>query len=652
MSLPMTDAANIDLATTAPFMLGPLEVRPATRQVLGAGGAEQIAEPRVLQVLIALAEAAGEVMSRDALVQRCWDGRIVGEDAIHRAIAKARQLADLTQPPAFVIETIAKVGYRLQAAPPEATHAANESAPKPPPGGLPRRSLIAATGAAVLAAGGAAAYLALRPGALRADPRIAVLPFDNLSRDPDLGYFADGLSEDILNALVRGGGMRVASRTSSFTFRGAGKAGASRALKADYLLDGSVLREGDRLRVNAHLTDVATQQTLWSQTYDRKVGQSLALEDEVAGRVAAALKVRLASAAPTSHWIDPVAFELYLKGRDATRNHDIARLQEGEALLRRAVALEPSFSSAWFELAKNRWRSGLLLPLAEQPQAYAVGRQAAERAIALDPRNGAAHGVLTQLMPAYGHWAELDRGLARGLELSPNDPNLLYWRARFLLDTGRVQAAAAMITRAHALDPLELFQNHQLTLTLTYAARFREAEAAVTRLTAIFPQELAAFWDRFWLWVAEGRDADAIAALEASRRTDDTAGERAALIQALRARQGGSDAARREAGAALMEMARRGMGYAANAIPLLCRLGRFEEALDVARALYLGQGPVRIDRTVQFIGSRRFPPHGEASPDVLFHPFVAPLRRAGRLDAVFAGIGLTDFWRTAGGPDA
>ena len=651
----MTDvsAAQVDLAATAPFALGTLEVRPATRQVLGAAGAERLAEPRALQVLIALAEAAGAVVSRDALVQRCWAGRIVGEDAIHRAVAKARQLADLTQPPAFAIETIARVGYRLQAAPAPAVEAAGEPMAAPAPrAGLPRRGLIAAAGAAVVAAGGAAAYWRLRPAAPLADPRIAVLPFDNLSPDPDLGFFADGLSEDILNALVRGGGMRVASRTSSFTFRGPAKAGASRALQADYLLDGSVLRDGDRLRVNAHLTAVATQQTLWSQTYDRKVGQALMIEDEVAGRVAAALKVRFAPAPPGAPWIDPVAFDLYMKGRWATRNHDIARLQTGEAQLRQAVAMEPRFAAAWFELAKNRWRSGLLLPLAEQPQAYATGRQAAERAIALDPRNGAAHGVLTQLTPAYGHWRELDRGLARGLELSPHDPNLLYWRAGFLLDTGRVRAAAAMVVQAQALDPLELFQNHQLTLTLTYAGRFREAEAAAARLEAIWPQELAAFWDRFWLRVSEGRDAEAIAVLEASRRTDDTAGERAILIQALRARLDGSAARRRDAGAALVGMAGRGMGYAGNAIPLLSRLGRFDEAIAVARSLYLRQGPVSIDRTVQFVGSRRFPPHGEASPNVLFHPFVAPLRRAGRLDEVFAGIGLTELWRTAAGPDA
>src|SRR5580765_8051709 len=104
----------IELATTAPFRLGALEFAPSTRQVRGPDGVETTAEPRALQVLVALAEAHGAVVSRDTLVQRCWEGRFVGDDAIQRAVAKARRLADLAAPPAFAIESIPRVGYRLR----------------------------------------------------------------------------------------------------------------------------------------------------------------------------------------------------------------------------------------------------------------------------------------------------------------------------------------------------------------------------------------------------------------------------------------------------------------------------------------------------------------------------------------------------------
>jgi len=181
----------------------------------------------------------------------------------------------------------------------------------------PRRGLLAAgAGAVAAASAGVWAYRSLKPSP-KANPLVAVLPFDNLSPDPQLGYFADGLSEDILDALLRGGGMRVTSHDSSFTFRGAAKAKAGQLLKADYVLDGSVLKDGARLRINARLNDVAKQQTLWAQRFDRDLGQQLQVEDEIAGQVASALRLRFSPKA--RRMVDPEAYDLYLRGRAGTR---------------------------------------------------------------------------------------------------------------------------------------------------------------------------------------------------------------------------------------------------------------------------------------------------------------------------------------------
>jgi adenylate cyclase len=486
----------------------------------------------------------------------------------------------------------------------------------------------------------------------KADPLVAVLPFDNLSPDPQLGYFADGLSEDILNALIRGGGVRVTAGTSSFTFRGAAKAKAGEALKADYLLDGSVLRQGGRMRVNARLTDVARHQTLWSESYDRDIGQGLQMEDEVAGRVAAALRLQLASAGPAARAIDPEAYDLYLKGREATKIHILENLKRGHDLLEAAVVRAPDFAPAWFELAKNCWRRGYLEPLPEQQRGFVEGRQAARRAIALDPRSGGAYGVIAQMIPPIGHWREIDDGLARGLALSPNEPNLLVWRGTFLGKTGRLKAARDLLQRSYALDPLDLFANHSLWQVLTAMGAFPQAQVQATRLTAIWPEQLAGYWDQYWLFVAMGRFTEAGAWLaDPAKRPHGEADEFAVLAEAMAA--GASRARPRieAAGRRLLWLARQGMGYAGNSMLALAALGLFDEALETARALYLQEGSLKIDRSIEFNDNGRFPLHGEPEAFLLFHVSLTPLRRSGRLDRIFAGLGLTAYWREAGGPD-
>ncbi len=647
----------IDLSVTPSFDLGTLTIQPSTREVRDADGVPRIAEPRVLQVLVALAQAAGAVVSRDVLVQRCWDGRIVGEDAIHRSIAKARQLGELTNPPAFTIESVPRVGYRLlpagaapadMTATPSATGAGTSRGLAISPT-VARRGLIAA--AAATAAATAGGYLWLRRAP--ADPLVAVLPFDNLSPDPQLGFFADGLSEDILNTLIRGGGVRVTSRTSSFTFRGAAKAKAAQALGAQYLLDGSVLREGSRLRVNAHLTDVARQQTLWSETYDRDLGQGLQIEDEVADKVASALKVRFTAQAPASRMVDPVAYDLYLRGRDASRAHTPERLREGRELLQSAVRTAPGFPQGWYELAGNYLRNEFFVPLAEQTREDEIGRVAARRAIALDPRYGAAYGVLTQLSPNYRRWGEIDAGLKRALELTPNDIDLLNWHSLFLLSTGRLQAAADAARRSQRLGPFDLLANHQLCVTLTYANQFQAAGQAVQRLATIWPNQAASYWDRFWLLAMSGREAEAIGQLEdVARRAADTSGEYPILTDALRVGPDSAPTQRLAVAKRLLDLAEKGTGYATNSILLLCRLRQFDEAVELARAVYLQKGSLKIDQNTAFLGGRQFPAHGEATTHQLFHSFVAPLRKSGRLNEVFDGIGLTEVWRTTGPPDA
>ncbi len=308
---------RVDLASEAAFSLGAAMVRPALLEVTAAGRT-QILQPRVMQVLVALARRRGEVVSRDALVARCWDGLNVGEDAINRCIAALRKLA-VASGGAFAIETVPRVGYRLAAAPASAATAVAE-----PP----------------------------------ARPRIAILPFRNLSPDPQNAFFTDGLHEEVLATLANHApALEVISRTTMATYRVAAKPVAviAKELACGYVLEGSVRRGGDQVRLALQLIDAATDGHLWVRSYDRTLADALALQSEVAAQVAAHLAIHFdgaaaASAAPTR---DPQAYDLYLKARLARRSlfslTSIESWLEVRDLLSAAIARDPAFALAHAE---------------------------------------------------------------------------------------------------------------------------------------------------------------------------------------------------------------------------------------------------------------------------------------------------------------
>ena len=255
------------LANEPEFELGGLKVRPSTREVV-CPTATELLEPRVMQVLVALAGRRGAVVSRGDLVQTCWDGKAVGDDAINRCIQALRRLAQARG--GFSIHTVKQVGYRLDAV-----------------------------------AGGEASV-----------PILAVLAFDNLSGDPDMVWFSDGLSVEIIQTVAQGADLRVIGHGSSFRFRGADKASRDVAaqLGATHVLDGAVRRAGSRLRVSANLADGSSGITLWSMTFEREITDVFAVQDEIAGAAAAALRSAFAPVQPRAA-IDPAIYDLYLRAR-------------------------------------------------------------------------------------------------------------------------------------------------------------------------------------------------------------------------------------------------------------------------------------------------------------------------------------------------
>jgi TolB-like protein len=463
------------LAREADFEIGPLRVSPS-RLEIRAGERRETTQPRVMQVLVTLAGAKGAVVSRDELIERCWGGRIVGEDAISRCVAKVRDLASLAGAPAFEIETIPRVGYRLKPAAPAVSSAS---------------CLHPAAGNTVL----------------------AVLAFDNLSNDADMEFFSEGMSEEILQTVARAAQLKVIGRGSSFQFRGADKAAAHIAsvLKATHVLDGSVRRSGNRVRISASLIECAGETTLWSRRFDRDLSDVFALQDEIATAVAAALKVALLPS-PQREAVDPAAYDLYLKALEI-RNQG---LQGGRRLavidlLKRATELAPLFARAWVFLATMQ-ASHLRFDEPEQPPAVTRAHvvRAAEMALSLDPMLGGAWQALAYLQP-FACFREREALQQKALSVAPNDPTVLTNASFFFAETGRVREALRLSREAYRLDPMYPWVANWCANLLDYAGLIEEGRALWKSLCARWPDNELISWNVIahaaarldWTWFDE-----------------------------------------------------------------------------------------------------------------------------------------------------
>jgi adenylate cyclase len=289
-----------------------------------------------------------------------------------------------------------------------------------------------------------------------ASPLLAVLAFDTPARDHATRALSDGVSEEILYAVSRMPGLRVLGATSSFAFRGRNKAKAAHALAATHVLDGSVRRVDDRVRVAAHLTEAETGVVLWSERYDHHLGDAFALQEEIAGEVAKALAVALSEArrarAPK---LTAALSDAYFEARGHLKSGATARVAKAAAVLDAIVREAPDFGRAWSSLASAKLE---VLRLARSDRARLVedAREAAHRALGIDPDQGEAYVVLAALEgDFFGRWREREVLMEKALAVEPNNPLLLFRHGQFLVSTGRVKAGYAQQARAHALDPLD-----------------------------------------------------------------------------------------------------------------------------------------------------------------------------------------------------
>lgn len=283
---------------------------------------------------------------------------------------------------------------------------------------------------------------------------IAVLPFVNMSDDPEQEYFSDGLSEELLNLLAKIPELRVTSRTSAFSFKGKGAtiAEVGQALDVEHVLEGSVRRSGDTIRITAQLIDVATDTHEWSDTWDRNFADVFVIQDEIAESVVSALRIQLLGSVPTVAETTPAAYSLYLRSLNIANNAE-AYIQ-AEIVISRVLAIDPEYVPAWIRLAGLLY-GGSSFGAWEPAEAIPRAREALEQALRLDADNAEVHAISARIAIDYDYDYELaEREFKTALQLGSNNPIALSIAASFSTNQGLLEDAVRYIEKMHTIDPL------------------------------------------------------------------------------------------------------------------------------------------------------------------------------------------------------
>jgi TolB-like protein/DNA-binding winged helix-turn-helix (wHTH) protein len=407
-----------------------------------------------MQVLVALTRADGRVVSRDELIARCWEGRIVGEDAINRAIWRLRKLSEVGDGADFTIDTIARVGYRLVTSHPLAADEAEPAADLPAVE-LKKRAVtpLAIATAAIAAAALAVAFFWLYPKPVPAQPaRVAVLPFDTLSEGPQARNFADALTDEIVTRL-NNNHIQVVSRDDAGTLHEPDRDRRVAQLGVSLLFDGAVENDGKTVKVRVHLDDPVRHATLWSKSLDSPADKSDQLQANIADTAVAVLACAHRALAPAHGLTDPDLLSRYLHACDLFMYSNRSREDVFDLLgsLREVTAKAPGFPPAHSDLAKFDMYFSPRMP---PDQAAPLRREAeaeAHKALAMDPKSPDAYLALASLLPATD-WARREKLLRQGVASDPDWPFTNGVLGLTLADTGQLREAIGYLQKTVAAD--------------------------------------------------------------------------------------------------------------------------------------------------------------------------------------------------------
>jgi TolB-like protein/DNA-binding winged helix-turn-helix (wHTH) protein len=539
--------------------LGDWRVQPELDLIVRNGHSTKI-EPRAMRVLLSLLRRAGHIVTVQELLDEVWPDVVVGPDSVYQAVALLRRtLGDDSHHPSYIAH-VPRKGYRL-VAPVSAVRSTNGSntddsaivspgtpAPQPEPQSVRLRfGAFAWAAIAFVTATLAALYVHLRSetapapqtiiartasvhartasGQTQGVTSIAVLPVLDMSEKQDLGYIADGFTEELIDLLSRGSDMRVPARTSSFYFKGksATVRDIAAALGVDHLLEGSVRRSGNRLRVTAQLIRADNGYHLWSQTYDREFTEIFAVEDDIAQAVTTTLRAKLIAgrsggetAAGTRE-----AHNLQLQCQFFVQRNTPSDADKAVDCYRQLIGLASQDAAAWAGYADALWRQPALKesPRSEARGARDAARQAAEHALTLDPALAAAHAVLAAYHRVIDRdWAAAQAEIDAALTADPGDPAGLLAASRLAMTLGRFDRALALLERARVRDPLNFLPYARLSEIYLYQGRLAEAETASRRRLDLSPEGVGGYARLADVLLARGEPE---AALEAAKREPD-----------------------------------------------------------------------------------------------------------------------------------
>ncbi len=603
-----------------------------------------------MDLLIFLVQRHGQLVSRDDIAERLWGkGVFVDVDhSINVAIRKIRTvLRDDPEKPRFV-ETVVGRGYRFAAPvisgngdsqgsePPLQRPVQEVSLPSGPPAMVPPKKKVIAParvllgGLAVLALL-AVAWVMIRGGGAKSTARppirsLAVLPMKNLSGDPTQDYLADGMTEELIGRLAQIHDLRVISRTSTMHFKDSQLSvpEIAKILNVDAIVEGSVMRDGNRIRVHAQLIRAATDEHFWSETYDRELRDVITLESEVAQSIAEKVEVtitgkereRLAAVRPVS----PEVYESYLKGRFAlSKSNGRAGVEESIGYFNEAIKKDPTFAPAYVGLASAYDELGSIFigapPEKTRPQVMIAIRKALE----LDPESTEGHVLLAGMLEGQWQWSEAEAEYRRALDLNPNDATAHLGFADWLLCHGRTEEALEWAQRGRELDPLAASAD-DIGWILFCARRYAEAERELRSLLAVHPDDPGILWTLGFVLIAKGQPQEAIPPLEkALSGSDRSPGITGVLIRAY------AHAGRRT-----------------DALRLLAELKRREQAGYVPPAAfvnaYLGLG----DNEQTFVWlEQAYKEQSNILRFVKVHPYFDPIRSDPRFADLVRRVGLS-----------
>lgn len=513
------------------FRVGHWVVRPSLNTVSENGTSTRL-EPKVMEVLVCLASRPGEPVPKDTIIKAVWPDTFVSDDVLIRSVSELRRVfEDDAREPQF-IETIPKRGYRLVAAvtPMNGNVAADGGAAQVVDGQkwAGRNWKVAWISAAglVLVCG---LLVGFDVGDLRAHifggtppiHSLAVLPLKNLSDDPSQKYFASGMTEELITDLSQISALRVISRTSSEVYEDTHKTlpEIARELNVDAVIEGSVERSGDRVRITAQLIYAPQDKNLWARSYDRNLQDALGLQGALASAIADEIRIQVApqehARLRSPHQVRATVLDNYLEG-----NYHLHRVGRGAVddeqhqaadYFQRAIDEDPAFAPAYIGLAYSHApilrAPGLMNPT---PKDYEVRKAATEKAVQLDPQSAEAHELMGNLYAEDWNWSQAEEELRRAIALNPNNAENHDEFATFLIATGRLNEGLKEEHLAQELDP----KSDRLSGALSYEGKYDGAIALQLRDLQRDPNDGYAHYGLFQTYALAGKYPEAIQELK------------------------------------------------------------------------------------------------------------------------------------------